>query len=437
MQSNTRTPHDTPAGAAGGGVATAAPPDEQRPPTVADGIDALDGIATLGRQAHDVMVGLIDAVAAAKRSGTVEYLQGLPLDLHLTLTLGLPSGDVAMLLAAADVLPTMPTVDRLFRDRRLSWGLVRGLLTRVRRLRVAERAILDDRIGASIDFIDALSPEQLWDAADAAVDEIRGARAVEQREARRAADDFLYGQLRLDGSASLYGELCATSTATLFNALEARAGSPEANSHEPGTATTRSRQMGKALVDMAADDLGRDDPGRPAAPAFTVRVDTKDVTVTEAGLVEINLPGAIAPGLSAALVESLLGSATVKAVLFDGARPLAWGRKINLANLPDDIRDAVGIRDGGDRFPGSRQPLARTDAHHINGQRNGHHPEGLVRLSRKSHRLTHKHRWRISVDPDSGKATFTRGTHTFTTMPWGTRLRRPPPADPGQPQPDT
>ena len=437
MQSNTRTEHDAPVGAAGGGVGVH---DEVRPPTVADGIDALDGIATIGRRMHDDIVGLIDAVAAAKRSGTVEYLQGLPLDLHLTLTLGLPSGDTAMLLAAAEVLPTMPTVDRLFRDRRLSWGLVRGLLARVRRLRVAERHLLDERIGASLDFIDALTPEQLWDAADTVIDEIRGARAIEQREARAAADDFIWGQQRFDGGSKIYGEFSPTATATLFNALEARAGSPEANTGAPGEATPRSRQMGKALIDMAADDLGRDDEGRPATPAFTVRVDTRDVTVTEAGLIEINLPGAIAPGLSAALVESLLASATVKAVLFDGARPLAWGRKINLANLPDDIRDAIGIRDGGDRFPGSRQPLARTDAHHINGKHNGHHPDRLIRLSRRSHRLTHKHRWRIAVDPDTGKATFTRGTHTFTTMPWGTRLRRPPPPaddDPGQPQPDT
>ena len=437
MQSNTRTS----VGAAAETVVAGPPPHvtvaDERPPTVADCIDALDGIATVGRRMHDDVVALIDAVRAAKRSGAVEYLQGMPLDLHLAATLGLPGADAAMLICAADILPTMPATDRLLRNGSLSWAIVRGILTRARRLRVDERAILDERIGLSIDFIDALTPEQLWDAADAVVDEIRGARAVERREARQAADDFIYGQLDFDGGSSVYGKFCATSTATLFNALQARAGTPQTNTAQPGTATTRSRQLGKALVDMAADDLGRDDPGRPAQPAFVVRVDTKDVTVTEAGLVDINLPGAIAPGLSAALVESLAASATVKAVLFDGARPLAWGRTIHTNDLPDAIRDAVGVRDGGCRFPGSREPLARTDAHHIDGRRNGHNPDRLVRLSRRGHRLVHQHRWRITIDTDTGKATFTRGTQVFTTMPRGARLRRPPPDDKtGQPQPD-
>lgn len=101
------------------------------------------------------------------------------------------------------------------------------------------------------------------------------------------------------------------------------------------------------------------------------------------------------PRISAAAAEALAAAADVRAVLFDGARPLAVSGKVNAANIPANTRFAVRARDRGCRFPGSPDPLAHTDVHHlVERARNGsHHPDNLVALSRRFHTLTHRHGW--------------------------------------------
>ena len=71
-----------------------------------------------------------------------------------------------------------------------------------------------------------------------------------------------------------------------------------------------------------------------------------------------------------------------------------------------------------------------TDGAPSDGKDLGHHPDRLIRLSRKAHSLVHDQRWTITLNAQTGAATFTRNGQSFTTLPWGTRLRRP------RPQPD-
>jgi hypothetical protein len=110
-------------------------------------------------------------------------------------------------------------------------------------------------------------------------------------------------------------------------------------------------------------------------------------------------------------------------VLTDGARPLTVTRKVHAKALPDDIRRAIRARDRRDRFPGSRRPIEHV--HHTDRDGHGHHPEYLTGLSTSSHRRVHREGWAISIDPDTGEVTFTRGERSWTTLPAGTRLRRP------------
>src|SRR3712207_1411844 len=102
----------------------------------------------------------------------------------------------------------------------------------------------------------------------------------------------------LDGSSTWFGQFGAASTATLVNALTRRADRPTANAEEVGEPTTRAKQNAAALVELCAQDLGRDEPGMPARPAYQVIVDTRDVTDTAAGQVVVNLRGGGMPTLT-------------------------------------------------------------------------------------------------------------------------------------------
>lgn len=153
-------------------------------------------------------------------------------------------------------------------------------------------------------------------------------------------------------------------------------------------------------------------------------VDWRDADGSAAGLVLLDAPGCV-PTISAALLESLASSASVRAVLTHGARPLTVTRKTHAKTLPDNIRRAIRARDRRDRFPGSRRPIEHI--HHTDRDGRGHHPESLIGLSAQSHRRVHRHGWAITINPDNAEVTFTRGERSWTTLPAGTRLRRPPP----------
>jgi hypothetical protein len=117
-------------------------------------------------------------------------------------------------------------------------------------------------------------------------------------------------------------------------------------------------------------------------------------------------------------------------VLIDGGRPLTVTKKVKAKQVPADVRVAVKARDRGDRFPGSRRRIGHL--HHLDKDGAGHHPDMLIGLAGPSHRRVHRFGWSISINADNGEATFTWGERSWTTLPQGTQLRRPPhdPADP-------
>lgn len=100
--------------------------------------------------------------------------------------------------------------------------------------------------------------------------------------------------------------------------------------------------------------------------------------------------------------------------------PLAMGRSQRFAR-PHQIR-AVNLRDGGCVFPGCHTPPAWVDLHHADPW--GHHghtdTDRMCGLCRAHHRLAHRPRWHVHLDPD-GWTRWTRPDgHTF----WGQQHQR-------------
>jgi hypothetical protein len=299
----------------------------------------------------------------------------------------------------------------------------------------------------------------VW-AVDAAVEELRPG-ATERAERRTAEGSFLARQLSFDGGMRIYGELDPLGAATVNAALDARAAQPADDGAgdqgvEPAgtaqghgsidtglragrwTSTSKARQDARALVDVCAEWLGGDpDRRRRARPLLVAHVDLSQATAHPCGTIELGVRGPL-PRIGAATLEALARDADVKAVLFDGARPLAVTRKRRAKVLPDDVRFAVGARDRGCRFPGSQDPLGHSDRHHIDHRSRGgdHHPDRVVGVSRRWHTVTHRHGWSMSLEPATGKLTIRRGGRTYHSLPRGTLLSRPPPATPDDDPPD-
>jgi hypothetical protein len=72
--------------------------------------------------------------------------------------------------------------------------------------------------------------------------------------------------------------------------------------------------------------------------------------------------------------------------------------------VPDHLRKALHVRDGGCRFPGCDAPPGWTDAHHLRSWARGGRTDldNLVLLCRHHHGLVHEGRWSISRDPAGG-----------------------------------
>jgi hypothetical protein len=66
------------------------------------------------------------------------------------------------------------------------------------------------------------------------------------------------------------------------------------------------------------------------------------------------------------------------------------------------MRTALGLRDGGCRFPGCDRPLEWTDGHHIRHWADGGETslDNLVSLCRRHHRAVHEEGWQITLGPD-------------------------------------
>ncbi len=101
---------------------------------------------------------------------------------------------------------------------------------------------------------------------------------------------------------------------------------------------------------------------------------------------------------------------------------LDYGRSYH--SVPPRLWKAVAIRDRGCRFPGCNRKKAWTDAHHITWwRRHGETKlDNLLLLCQRHHQMVHKYDWKIELDADSGRATF--------TLPNGRVLTSEPPGQP-------
>ena len=376
----------------------------------------------------------------------------MTLDTALNLVHRLPGADRATQLTAAEVLADMPATLGLFKAQELSWGQVRGIVAEARRLSRQDRAALDARIDASADLFAKMDPDDAIDAVRVAAAELRDLRQVERAEERVERGNFVWGQPAMFGPGKLYGELDNLSLATVLNGMDAAAPGEDKRTlsqrRADGLVALASHRCvgdadgatGEAGLSEDADGdavTGATSPAArrrmdPAKPAVTVLVDTRDVSQSAAGTIEIAAAGCL-PTLTARAVEALAAHASVQVVLCDGARPLTVTRKVWAREIPSDVRLAVKARDRGDRFPGSRAPLRHV--HHLDKAGEGHHADFLLGTSEPSHRRIHRRGWGVSIDPPTGEVTFVRGERRWITVPRGTRLRRSPPAegDPSQP----
>jgi hypothetical protein len=458
-------------------------------------------LAELGEAARAINAATARAVLAAGRlvgSGVCEQIEGLPLDLYLANLCRLTGADRGALLTAGDTLRSMPRTAELFADGALSWGQVRRIVGAARRVPVAQRDLLDERILATYHRpggLDGYAPDDLCDAVDRAADELRYARDVERAEARRERGEFLAFQLALDGWVKVFGQLTPQTSAMLLNALaeaarryahlapdgeaaptaghEGHSDGGDGGGHGDGgggggepaedgglvperwTGKDRSRDQARALATLAAAALagvfatGRP---RPAKPLFTTVVDLRQATRTAAGQILLDVPGPL-PTVTARLVEQLAGDADLQAVVFEGHRPLAVSRKRTADRIPHDVRTAVLIRDLGSRFPGSQVPAPGCHVHHLRerGEGGSHDVDNLAAVDPAGHlRWTHRFGWRGRYDSETGLVIWTRRDRTLRSLPRGTPLAsargpddrpsgeasREPPGDPPGDPPD-
>lgn len=420
------------------------------------------------RQAEALLARAVGLAGRLAGSGVCERAEGLPLEVLLGLAARMTGADRRMLVTAGETLAGMPDTGRLFQEGAISWGQVRGIVAAARRLTVAQRGLLDARIAATAarhGGIDALDPDQLLWGVDAAVDELRDPKHVERAEARGRDANFLAVQASFEGRVRLYGDYDPLTAAGILNALDTAAGRPQpahdASADPAGdmplervglvsgqptgswTPTGRAGQYAWALEGICAEYLGGG-AGRAARPLLVAHVDLAQATAASGGTIELNVRGPL-PRVTAKTLESLVASADVRAVLFDGAHPLAVGKRVHAEGVPAVTRFAVRARDRGCRFPGSADPIGHTDVHHLVHREDGgdHHPANLAALSRRYHTLAHRHGWQLSLQPVSGQLHARRGNRTWRSLPRGTPLapapgrgKDPPGTGPPDPDPD-
>jgi hypothetical protein len=309
----------------------------------------------------------------------------------------------------------------------LVWGQIRKIVARARRLTIARRDELDARIGASSDRFRSMDPDHVIDAIEQAATEIEGAARAERAEDRRAEDEFLAVQPDFDGGIRLYGELGPLSGAIVTNALDARTGRREHDATAAGRPTSRAKDDAAALVSLCADDLAGGDREGPAKPLVLVGVQLDQIDVTAAGTIDLDVPGVL-PTITARTLEALAQDADLRAVIFDGATPLAVSKKTTAPDIPADTRLAVWLRDRTCRFPGSRRPASSSHVHHLVEREHGgdHHPDNLALIADTVHlAVLHRHGWRTHLDPTDGTLTATRGARTLRSLPRWRGLDRP------------
>ena len=458
--------------------------------TLAEGVDLLAWLNDLAGQRERLVLDVVTVLADINRAGVVEAIEGLPVDTLLAVRHGWNRAERAILLDAGDVLAVMPATLAWWRQGVISWSVVRDIVAQVRSLGRDGRQLVDARLHASRDLLADMDPDRIAWAVEDAVTEVRGLKEKEQQERLAEQDSYLHFQLDMFGGSRVSGYLDAVDTTIVTNALDHRAnqagsatddgtddGSAESPSNADGPTTdegpsgrgpsggpapqgpsagptpgpgddhdhggddpeprwkrrrTRAKRRAGSLVDLARDGLaGRDDDGNviPAKPTMVVHVPLDGITETASGLLECAVLNSL-PTISSSLLEILAKDADVRAVLFDGARPLAVSKKANANDVPEDTKLAVKARDLGARDPAGRTPAPLSHIHHLKPGR--HHPDEMVCASPTGHlRIIHRHGWTGTVLPD-GVVEWTRQGQTIRTRPWHTRLRQAPADPPNQ-----
>ncbi|HVM21048.1 MAG TPA: DUF222 domain-containing protein, partial [Egibacteraceae bacterium] len=205
------------------------------PPRAADEIGAEDlkGLVADLAAAERHLARAVVAAGRIAGSGVCERVEGLPLDLFIGLACRLTGADRNVVIGAGQTLRHLPATAQLFVDGAISWGQVRRIVAAAKRLRVAQRAVLDARIAASVDqygSADVYGPDDLCDAVDAAADELRSPASVDRREQTAHHTNYLQVQRSLFDRVQLYADLDAATAAPIINALDAAAGAPAAAS---------------------------------------------------------------------------------------------------------------------------------------------------------------------------------------------------------------
>ena len=381
-------------------------------------------------------------------TGVVERVEGGPLEWALGMACRLTGSDRRMIVAAGETLGHLPTVSALWARQLISWGQVRAIVLSLRRLSIADRAIVDARVAATIDAygaIDVFDPDHLVDAVDRAVAELTDPRNAERREQRAPSANFVAVQQSLDGRVRGWFDYDQVNGAIVVNGLDAAAPTPSSTTDaQPDQPTTRGQQYAAGLVEMASEylsgvnsDRPRDDDTTPrrrrrARPLVIVHVNVADITRGEGGVLELNVRGRLAR-ITSATLDLLSRDADMQAVLFDGARPLAVSSKLHAEKIPDDVRLAVRARDMGDRWPGSKAPLGHTELHHFTHRADGgtNDVDNLGSVTRDAHlNRIHRHGWKVSIDPATAIMTIKRKQRTWRSLPRTVGLARPPDSRP-------
>ena len=409
--------------------------------------DDLAGLFADLKAADRAIRSAVQRVGTLVGSGICERVAGGPLEWAIGMACRMTGADRRMIVAAGETLSHLPTVAQLWTAGLVSWGQVRAITLTVRRLPIAARAEVDARVAASVEAyggIDAFDPDHLVEAADRAAAECSDARNAERREQRAAGANFLALQQSFDGRLRGWFDYDPVNGAIVINGLDAASPRPQADDdRQPGEPTTRGRQYAEGLVELAAEYLAAGNSGiqregnrsgkrRRARPLFVGHVQVSDVTAHEGATLELNVRGRLTR-ITCATMEVLAQDADFKAVLFDGARPLAVSRKLHAEKIPDDVAFAVKARDMGDRFPGSRDPVGHVEVHHFRHREHGgtNDVDNLGSFTKKVHlRRIHGLGWRISIDPATGMITAERNGQRWRSLPRATGLARPPGARP-------
>src|SRR5690625_2573049 len=453
MNEDDRTQGSQPADLVGG------LPAEQLPEGLT--VDDLREFEQATAQLHAVQAKVVGLAEQISKSMGCRRAEGMSGDDFLNLVGRLPGKDRSATVTTGAMLSRMPHTEKLFDQGRLGWGETREIAYTVRNLNAAEREEVDEFIHTLITEAAAegalLGPDQVIEQVQYLADRLRCERYQptnhddEDDESpvdplAGTTESFLARQPDFAGGMRLFGELTATDAAVLNQALKEYGGALPAGAKSDPVAVTANKQPAwsnptsakhnaAALMAVCAQALAGGD-GNPAKPLMVVHADVAQLAGCETeravlGLVRTGLRGPLAK-IGAATLKALAEDADVKAVLFDQARPLAVTSKLNANNIPAVTRFAVAARDMGDRWPASQAPLEHCDQHHIRERRNGgiHDPDNLISTGRSPHVGIHAHDWDVTLDGDTGVATFTRGGRKFQSLPRG-RIHRPPPR--GQP----